>query len=118
MFEAAITGRAVLEETANDLEFNPADAVGFKRGRSMMELSNQSKEELEAIRAAVAQREGLLLDVLGVLRRVPRRVLMVLKLNDLTRSGYLVIEIRLANRMCRSLDHALATTHSSVSEGA
>ncbi|KAJ3553707.1 hypothetical protein NM688_g3469 [Phlebia brevispora] len=114
VFEAAITGRAVLEETANDLEFNPADAVGFKRGRSMMELSNQSKEELEAIRAAVAQREGLLLDVLGVLRRVPRRVLMVLKLNDLTRSGYLVIEIRLANRMCRSLDHALATTHSSI----
>jgi len=36
--------------------------------------------------------------LLDVLRRVPRRVLMVLKLNDLT----------------RSLDHALMTTHSNI----
>ena len=32
------------------------------------------------------QQEGVLLSVFDVLRRVPRRVLMVLKLNDLTRS--------------------------------
>lgn len=52
----------------------------------MIDLSKQTEEEIEAIRNAVVQREGLLLDVFDVLRRVPRRVLMVLKLNDLTRS--------------------------------
>lgn len=51
----------------------------------MIELNKQTEEEIEAIRNAVVQREGLLLDVFDVLRRVPRRVLMVLKLNDLTR---------------------------------
>ena len=51
----------------------------------MIDLSSQTEEELEAIRTAVVQREGLLVSVFDVLRRVPRRVLMVLKLNDLTR---------------------------------
>ena len=51
----------------------------------MIDLSAQTEEEMEAIRQAVVQREGLLLSVFDVLRRVPRRVLMVLKLNDLTR---------------------------------
>lgn len=51
----------------------------------MIDMLPQSVEEMEAIRDAVMNREGLLVSVLGVLRRVPRRVLMVLKLNDLTR---------------------------------
>ena len=91
MFEAAITGRAALEGTEGTL--------GKYRGRSMIDLSAQTEEEMEAIRNAVVQQQGLLLSVLNVLRRVPRRVLMVLKLNDLT----------------RSLDRALATTHANVS---
>lgn len=86
----------MLEEDPLNDEIDPE--VGFKRGKSMIDLSKQTEEELEAIRNAVVQREGLLLDVFDVLRRIPRRVLMVLKLNDLT----------------RSLDHALATTHSNV----
>ena len=85
MFEAAITGRAVLEDTASSMDDDTAVKPSFKRGRSMIDLASQSKEELEAIRSAVVKREGLLLDVFDVLRRVPRRVLMVLKLNDLTR---------------------------------
>lgn len=51
----------------------------------MLDLSRTSEEEIEAIRNAVISREGLFLDVLEVLRRLPRRILMVLKLNDLTR---------------------------------
>lgn len=51
----------------------------------MIDMMPQSEEEMEAIRNAVVNREGLLLSVFDVLRRVPRRVLMVLKLNDLTR---------------------------------
>ena len=45
----------------------------------------QTEEEMEAIRNAVVQREGLLLSVFDLLRRVPRRLLMLLKLNDLVR---------------------------------
>ena len=51
----------------------------------MIDLLAQTEEEMEAIRTAVVHREGLLMSVFDVLRRVPRRVLMVLKLNDLTR---------------------------------
>lgn len=68
-----------LEEGGTD------EDLGFKRGKSIRDLSKQTDEEIEAIRNAVVQREGLLLDVFDVLRRIPRRVLMVLKLNDLTR---------------------------------
>lgn len=50
------------------------------------------------MRNAVVAKEGLLLSVFDILRNVPRRVLMVFKLNDLT----------------RSLDYALSTTHSKV----
>jgi len=64
----------------------------------MVEMTPQTEEEMEAIRSALINREGLLMSVFDLLRRVPRRVLMVLKLNDLT----------------RNLDYSLATTHSSV----
>ena len=63
---------------------NEADP-GFKRAGSMVDLSAPSEREMEVIRNAVIQHEGLLVSVFDVLRRVPRRVLMVLKLNDLTR---------------------------------
>lgn len=94
VFEAAITGRAALEGA---WEEEPYDGK-FKRASSVIDLVPQSDEEVEAIQNAVVNHDGLLLSVLVVLRRVPRRVLMVLKLNDLT----------------RSLDRALATTHSSA----
>ncbi|KZT10976.1 ABC1-domain-containing protein [Laetiporus sulphureus 93-53] len=94
VFEAALTGRATLENEVKE----STDDGGFKRASSIIDLSIQTEAEMEAIRSAVVQKEGLLLSVFDVLRRVPRRVLMVLKLNDLT----------------RSLDRALATTHSNI----
>ncbi|KAI0644509.1 ABC1-domain-containing protein [Trametes meyenii] len=94
VFEAAITGRAALESSWEEVD----GPVGVPRAKSMIDLSAQTEEEMEAIRNAVIQKEGLLLSVFDVLRRVPRRVLMVLKLNDLT----------------RSLDRALMTTHSTI----
>lgn len=81
VFEAAITGRAAFEGTWEDED--PSNT--FKRASSMIDMLPQTVEEMEAIRDAVINREGLLISVLDVLRRVPRRVLMVLKLNDLTR---------------------------------
>ncbi|KIM91824.1 hypothetical protein PILCRDRAFT_809790 [Piloderma croceum F 1598] len=101
VFEAAVTGRAALEGTWEDepsASLEGKNRSTFKRASSMIDMMPQSEEEMDAIRNAVVNREGLLLSVFDVLRRVPRRVLMVLKLNDLT----------------RSLDHALATTHSSI----
>ncbi|PFH51495.1 hypothetical protein AMATHDRAFT_142374 [Amanita thiersii Skay4041] len=92
VFESAITGRAGLEGTWDD------DDRTYRRASGMIEIKPQTHEEMEAIRDAVVNREGLLLSVFDVLRRVPRRVLMVLKLNDLA----------------RSLDHALVTTHSNI----
>ncbi|KAF9241541.1 ABC1-domain-containing protein [Melanogaster broomeanus] len=95
VFEAAITGRVAFEGTWEDED--PSEST-LKRASSMIDMMPQTAEEMEAIRHAVINRDGLLISVFDVLRRVPRRVLMVLKLNDLM----------------RSLDHALATTHSGV----
>ncbi|CAL1707516.1 unnamed protein product [Somion occarium] len=96
VFEAAITGRAALKGSWDEFfdESNPS----FQRPGSIVDLNGPSEKEMEIIRNAVIQHEGLLVSVFDVLRRVPRRVLMVLKLNDLT----------------RNLDHALATTHSKI----
>jgi aarF domain-containing kinase len=51
----------------------------------MLEQLPQTEQELEALRDAVMTKEGLLISVFDILRKVPRRVLMVFKLNDLTR---------------------------------
>lgn len=69
-----------MDDTLEDLP-----SLGFKRRGSLVELSPQTPAEIEAIRNAVINEEGLLVSVFDVLRRVPRRVLMVLKLNELTR---------------------------------
>ena len=81
VFESAITGRAGLQGSWDDA----GDDSNIKRACSMIKMEGQTEEEMDAIREAVINREGLLLSVFDVLRRVPRRVLMVLKLNDLTR---------------------------------
>lgn len=61
------------------------DSSSPRRSSSLIDLMPQTEEEMEAIRNAVIEREGLLLSVFDLLRRVPRRLLMLLKLNDLTR---------------------------------
>jgi len=93
VFEAAITGRVALE---GGWEGGTQDSA-LHRASSIIDMVPQTEEEKNVIRNAV-RHEGVLLSLLDVLRRVPRRVLMVLKLNDLT----------------RSLDHALMTTHSNI----
>lgn len=78
-----VEGRAFLDESPDELQVH--NVRDFEHGASIAELQKQTEDEIEAIRIAVVSREGLILDVFSVLRRVPRRVLMVLKLNDLTR---------------------------------
>ncbi|KAF7315635.1 ABC1-domain-containing protein [Mycena indigotica] len=94
VFEAALTGRAALEGSWE----GPERPEAFRRGSGLMNMTPQSEQEKEAIRDAVMSQDGVLMSVFDVLRRVPRRILMILKLNDLT----------------RSLDHALMTTHSNI----
>ncbi|KAF8319580.1 ABC1 family-domain-containing protein [Cantharellus anzutake] len=93
IFESSITGRPGLEGTWED-----APEGVSARPRSMLELSTQSEEELERMRGAVLEREGLLVSVFSMLRVVPRAVLMLFKMNDLL----------------RNLDAELKTTHDST----
>lgn len=65
--------------------WDEAGEVTFKRASGLIDMSPQTEVEMEAIRDAVVGQDGLIISVFDVLRRVPRRVLMVLKLNDLTR---------------------------------
>jgi len=95
VFESAITGRANLKALDDQPD---TTSLGFKRSGSLLDAVPPSEEELQAIRMAVMEREGLLPMLFELLRRMPRRVLMILKLNDLT----------------RNLDQSLHTTHSSA----
>lgn len=72
-------------EDSYDQSAKPKKSTSFKRGTSLVDRTPQTEAEMEAIRNAVMHKEGLLVSVFDVLRRVPRRVLMVLKLNELTR---------------------------------
>ncbi|EJD52676.1 ABC1-domain-containing protein [Auricularia subglabra TFB-10046 SS5] len=95
IFQTAITGRAALEGAWGSEPNAPNKNIG--RAGSLMEIKSQSPAEQAAIRAAVFK-DGLMVGVFAMLRKVPRRVLMILKLNDLV----------------RHLDTALQTTHASV----
>lgn len=98
IFEAALTGRATMNDAPEEPRRDNENKSSFQRASNMLEQLPQTDQEVEALRNAVMTKEGLLLSVFDILRNMPRRVLMVFKLNDLT----------------RSLDHALATTHSKV----
>lgn len=95
ILESAITGRAGLEGSDPN---NPRGVKNRHRAGSLLEMdggSNLTDDEQEHIRKTVMEKEGLFVSILELLRRLPRRMLMVLKLNDLT----------------RSLDASLHTTH-------
>jgi aarF domain-containing kinase len=101
IFEAALTGeyslasskhelkdplgRASMGDAQDDPHTENESEVTFKRASSVMDQLPQTEQEVEAMRDAVMSREGLLISVFDILRNVPRRVLMVFKLNDLTR---------------------------------
>jgi aarF domain-containing kinase len=90
VFEAAITGRLAPDGI---IEVDDGPKNDISRATGMLDMASQIEEKMEP----VAQGD-ILVSVLDVLRRLPRRVVMVMKLNDLA----------------RHLDHSLATTHSSV----
>lgn len=78
-------GRASMGDTPDDPRPEKESKSTFKRASSMLDQLPQTEQEVEALRNAVMTKEGLLISVFDILRNVPRRVLMVFKLNDLTR---------------------------------
>ncbi|GAA6006906.1 ABC1 kinase family protein [Rhodotorula paludigena] len=91
LFQAAISGRAALEGASMSGE-------GGQRGSSMLDLGANTDEERKRMRSAMVQQEGLLESLFQLLRNIPRRMLMIFKVNDLN----------------RALDASLQTTHSPV----
>lgn len=65
IFESAITGR-----------------VGMKGNGSLMVMDNQTREEQQLIRTTVVAQEGMIMDIFQILRSVPRRLLMILKVRE------------------------------------
>ncbi|GAA5873483.1 hypothetical protein JCM8547_005443 [Rhodosporidiobolus lusitaniae] len=90
LFQAAITGRAALEGATLS-----GEQPGKGRG-SLIELGENTKEEKKRMRNAMVAQEGLMEQLFEILRNVPRRVVMLFKVNDLN----------------RALDVSLQTTHS------
>ncbi|GAA6057204.1 hypothetical protein NBRC10513_000774 [Rhodotorula toruloides] len=91
LFQAAITGRAALEGAVAD-----EGEDGPKRRGSILDLGENTDDERKLMRKAMVQQEGLMEALFEILRSVPRRLVLVFKVNDLN----------------RSLDLALQTTHS------
>lgn len=76
IFEAAITGRPGIAE--GDFDPNTGGLKGTLEG-SLVGLATQTPEEAQRLRNAFAQ-EGMIESIFELLRRVPRRLLMVLKI--------------------------------------
>ena len=70
----AVTGRASIDGT--DEQGNAK-----KKQFSMMEMEPQTPEEAKMIRQAVVA-DGFILSIFDLLRRLPKRLLMVLKLKS------------------------------------
>ncbi|GAA6025882.1 hypothetical protein JCM8202_004719 [Rhodotorula sphaerocarpa] len=98
LFQAAITGRAALEGATLSGE----ESQGAKRRGSMLDVGGNTPEERKMMRTAMVQGgpdgSNLLEQLFVILRNIPRRMLMIFKVNDLN----------------RALDVSLQTTHSPV----
>jgi aarF domain-containing kinase len=60
-------------------EIEQANATAFTRASSLLDMQPQSEAEMDIVRNTVVQKEGLLTSVFDLLRQIPRRMLMVLK---------------------------------------
>ncbi|KWU41698.1 ABC1-domain-containing protein, partial [Rhodotorula sp. JG-1b] len=98
LFQAAITGRAALQGATLSGE----ETKGTTRRGSMLDLEGNTPEERKMMRRAMVEGgpdgSNLLEQLFVILRNIPRRMLMIFKVNDLN----------------RALDISLQTTHSPV----
>lgn len=75
IFEAAITGRAGL----SDRDVDESGGLKGTLDGSLMGLATQTPEEAQRLRNAFMQ-EGMISSIFELLRKVPRRLLMILKI--------------------------------------
>jgi len=101
ILESAITGRIGVEDVSAD--------NGDHRPSSLLDSAKMDDNELSKLRTAVMEREGLIVSIFELLRIIPRRLLMILKLSDLQRYVLACSCSVCADK--RSLDFSLATTH-------
>ncbi|WRT64578.1 uncharacterized protein IL334_001510 [Kwoniella shivajii] len=87
--ESAITGQINMSDESND----PTYGSGV-RPTSLLESGSMNDDQVGTLRAAMMERDDLIVSIFELLRTVPKRLLMILKLSDLQ----------------RSLDQSLATT--------
>lgn len=81
IFQAVITGRVSLDDPEALAGAGQDSGSGF----SLLDMPPPDKAEMHHMRQATAE-EGVVEQILRLLRTMPRRLLMILKLNDLTRS--------------------------------
>lgn len=81
IFQAVITGRVSLDDPEAAASAGQDGGSGF----SLLDMPPPDKAEMHHMRQATAE-EGVVEQILRLLRTMPRRLLMILKLNDLTRS--------------------------------
>ncbi|KAK8847609.1 hypothetical protein IAR55_005468 [Kwoniella newhampshirensis] len=90
ILESAITGQINMAD-----DTNTHDVTGDKRPTSLLDQRTYDEDSIKKLRGALMEKEGLIVSIFELLRTVPKRLLMILKLSDLQ----------------RSLDQSLATTH-------
>ncbi|WWD21696.1 hypothetical protein CI109_106182 [Kwoniella shandongensis] len=90
ILESAITGQINMAD-----DTNTTDISGDKRPTSLLDQRTYDEDSIKKLRGALMEKEGLIVSIFELLRTVPKRLLMILKLSDLQ----------------RSLDQSLATTH-------
>jgi aarF domain-containing kinase len=63
----------------------PEPTLKKRQQSSLLDNQKLHAEEVAKMRSAMVEREGLIASIFELMRRVPRRLLMILKLADLQR---------------------------------
>ncbi|CAG7850525.1 ABC1 family protein MCP2 {ECO:0000305/PubMed:23781023} AltName: Full=MDM10-complementing protein 2 {ECO:0000303/PubMed:23781023}; AltName: Full=MIOREX complex component 13 {ECO:0000305/PubMed:25683707}; AltName: Full=Mitochondrial organization of gene expression protein 13 {ECO:0000303/PubMed:25683707}; Flags: Precursor [Serendipita indica DSM 11827] len=93
VFEAALTGRPSGSWGGKKQAAGRLQAI--QQAAAMFDMGNLQDQEMEKLRTMLVANGGIMVAMFEILRGVDSKVLMLFKLNELT----------------RSLDHALHTTH-------
>jgi aarF domain-containing kinase len=95
---AAITGRPTGSFTGGK-KSRSGRLAALQQTAAMLDMGNVGEADMEKLRNMVMTNGDLMVTMFAILRRLDSKVLMLLKLNELT----------------RALDNALSTTHPPVS---
>ena len=97
---AALTGRPTGTFTGGKQgkQSKGGTLAAFQQAANMLDMGNMSDKEMDKLRVMLVSNGDIMVTLFDILRKLDSRVLMLLKLNELT----------------RALDNALSTTHPPV----